>query len=412
MGRLFEFISTFFHEILVDAILLVLAWLCECMLISEPFGVNLNFSFDVFGTCNETLFADFLPGGGTVSLFWPKFLIRTMQASDLLVPSPFGRSFLRLPPWFQEALRDHGFGPHQSDGHVLMLSCLRTAIESDVLVIDDQPTLEVVGDRLTWTDAFAHILNSALTRMGGDPNAGDPMKVHELMVNLLSMVPRGPDPTAYSDRQLRWEIVDREKWVKSFTPSPITNLQLVKWRHWKPSRIKEVGPYQPEGPGEPPPSEVGRKASLPPDTTCGCYSPLGTPAKKRTRPRSSSTFWETDMPGVGTDGEVGLTYSLELQLCWDTLRWFSKKFGMMAVHEEHRLLQKKQTVEESLTPAVTQPSWKAKVPPKEVIWALEEGAAGVPIHPGADSPQGLATGTGFLYPWPGPFSGGMLCTIQ
>ena len=46
-----------------------------------------------------------------------------MQASDLLVPSPFGRSFLRLPPWFQEALRDHGFGPHQSDGHVLMLAC-------------------------------------------------------------------------------------------------------------------------------------------------------------------------------------------------------------------------------------------------------------------------------------------------
>ena len=78
----------------------------------------------------------------------------------------------------------------------------------------------------------------------------------------------------------------------------------------------------------------------------------------------------------------------KLQLCWDTLRWFSKKFGMMAVHEEHRLLQKKQTVEEGLTPAIAQPSRKAKVPPKEVIWALEEGAAGVPLHPGADSPQG------------------------
>ena len=128
-----------------------------------------------------------------------------MQASDLLVPSPFGRSFLRLPPWFQEALRDHGFGPHQSDGHVLMLACLRPAVDGDILVIDDQPTLEEVGDRLTWTDSFAYILNSALTRMGG----GDP---------------------------------DWEKWAKSFTPSPLTNLQLVKWRHWKPSRIKEVGP--------------------------------------------------------------------------------------------------------------------------------------------------------------------------
>ena len=30
----------------------------------------------------------------------------------------------------------------------------------------------------------------------------------------------------------------------------------------------------------------------------------------------------------------------KLQLCWDTLRWFAKKFGLLAVQEEHRLLQK------------------------------------------------------------------------
>ena len=77
----------------------------------------------------------------------------------------------------------------------------------------------------------------------------------------------------------------------------------------------------------------------------------------------------------------------KLQLCWDTLRWFAKKFGLLAVQEEHRLLQKKQTVETGLTPAVVQPARKAKVPPKEVIWALEEGAAGAPLLPGAHSPQ-------------------------
>ena len=67
--------------------------------------------------------------------------------------------------------------------------------------------------------------------------------------------------------------------------------------------------------------------------------------------------------------------------------WLAKKFGLLAVQEEHRLLQKKQTVETGLTPAVVQPARKAKVPPKEVIWALEEGAAGVPLLPGANSPQ-------------------------
>ena len=198
--------------------------------------LKVNFPYPDLGSClflfefiaahSEFCFANCLPWGGDASTLWPKFSwLSIMQASELLVPSPFGRSFLRLPPWFQEALRDHGFGPHQSDGHVLMLSCLRVATEDDALVIDDQPTLEVVGDRLTWTDCFAHILNSALTRMGGgDPNAGDPMEVHELMVNLMSTVPHRPNPTTYSDRQLRWEIVDREKWQELH---PLSNYESL-----------------------------------------------------------------------------------------------------------------------------------------------------------------------------------------
>ena len=91
------------------------------------------------------------------------------------------------------------------------------------------------------------------------------------------------------------------------------------------------------------------------------------------------------MPGLGANGEVGSANSLarntceaslndlrsqevtphKLQLCWDTLRWFSKKFGMMAVHEEHRLLQT---------------DCGRKLDPS--------GHSAVPIHPGADSPQG------------------------
>ena len=30
--------------------------------------------------------------------------------------------------------------------------------------------------------------------------------------------------------------------AEQFHPAPITDLKLVKWRHWKPSRIKELGP--------------------------------------------------------------------------------------------------------------------------------------------------------------------------
>ena len=34
----------------------------------------------------------------------------------------------------------------------------------------------------------------------------------------------------------------RPSCVWDFIPAPITDLKLVKWRHWKPSRIKELGP--------------------------------------------------------------------------------------------------------------------------------------------------------------------------
>ena len=102
-----------------------------------------------------------------------------MNASSLLVPSPFGRAFLRAPSWLQEALRHHGFGPHQSDGHVLIHTCLRPAVPEDELVLEDHPDFVDVGTSVTWTTTFGYILNTALTRMGGgDPAAGDHMEVH------------------------------------------------------------------------------------------------------------------------------------------------------------------------------------------------------------------------------------------
>ena len=33
-----------------------------------------------------------------------------------------------------------------------------------------------------------------------------------------------------------------DRGLNSFIPAPITDLKLVKWRQWKPSRIKELGP--------------------------------------------------------------------------------------------------------------------------------------------------------------------------
>ena len=61
----------------------------------------------------------------------------------------------------------------------------------------------------------------------------------------------------------------------------------------------------------------------------------------------------------------------KLRQVWNTLKWFSKTFGLLKIDELHRLKSKKSSLEEALTDTLTS---KAVVPSKEVIWALEEGA--------------------------------------
>ena len=80
----------------------------------------------------------------------------------------------------------------------------------------------------------------------------------------------------------------------------------------------------------------------------------------------------------------------KLQQIWQTLNWLSKIFGLLKVDEHQRLVTKKKALEEELAPTVVRPQKKAAVPSREVIWALEEGAAlGGPLVPLAQRPRRL-----------------------
>ena len=82
----------------------------------------------------------------------------------------------------------------------------------------------------------------------------------------------------------------------------------------------------------------------------------------------------------------------KLQQIWQTLNWLSKIFGLLKVDEHQRLVTKKKALEEELAPTVVRPQKKAAVPSREVIWALEEGAAlgGPPGAPGPAAPAQAA----------------------
>ena len=52
----------------------------------------------------------------------------------------------------------------------------------------------------------------------------------------------------------------------------------------------------------------------------------------------------------------------KLRQVWNTLKWYSKTFGMLKIDELHRLKSKKGSLEEALTDTVTRPQRKAVVP--------------------------------------------------
>ena len=148
------------------------------------------------------------------------------------------------------------------------------------------------------------------------------MEVHLQMLELLAKVRSGPDPTAYSERQLCWEIVDRERWLNSFIPAPITDLKLVKWRHWKPSRIKELGPINQkvlEG-------HLRRKWAerllahlIPHAGEIAHLAPLRAHNEEQDVPRSSRRYpfpdTSSEMPCLGTNAQMEPADPLEGEQC-------------------------------------------------------------------------------------------------
>lgn len=71
----------------------------------------------------------------------------------------------------------------------------------------------------------------------------------------------------------------------------------------------------------------------------------------------------------------------KIQQVWETLRWFSKRFGFLKIDACERLMQKKKTLQEEGVDTVAKPQRKAILPTKEVIWTLERSSCGIRSDP-------------------------------
>ena len=173
-----------------------------------------------------------------------------------------------------------------------------------------------------------------------------------------------------------WDRQDQLRWFSRDDPPP---LQQPELRHWRPGKIREMEPttqralelhmdilekdFRKE-----PLDLLGDSRFRTLRQHCLVYESL------RKRGFTVIPWQERHVRSLLNQLAEEEVTPCKLRQVWNTLKWFSKTFGLLKIDELHRLKSKKSSLEEALTDTVIRPQRKAVVPSKEVIWALEEGA--------------------------------------
>ena len=175
--------------------------------------------------------------------------------SQFKFPSPFARAYLHSPQLVQEALEAFNIGPFQADGELLCMCFLQPS--------DDPPSADGSGSR-PW-EAFRRVLENLGEHTGQTQSVIPSEQWRQWFLGLDERVPFSPSDASdlerslwlimekvtcgkpsytFTPREYGWEHHDREVWQSRRRPPPITQLQLAKWRHWRPLRrnCDNIGP--------------------------------------------------------------------------------------------------------------------------------------------------------------------------
>ena len=335
--------------------------------------------------------------------------------SQFKFPSPFTQPYLHSPQLVQEALEAFNIGPFQADGELLCMCFLQPC--------DDPPRADGVGSR-PW-EAFRRVLEDLGEHTDQTQSVIPSEQWKQWFLGLDERVPFSPTDAAdlerslwqimekvtcgkpsytFTPREYGWEHHDREMWQSRHRPPPITQLQLAKWRHWRPAQLRDLEPTTQRALEEklrqhwsnrlishlaPHASDIPAMAAVMGDGNDHeeFLHLLGDARFSTLRQRCLALEKLKKHGGLQipwTEKSVrSLLSNLHKEECtpnyiqqaWDTLKWFSTKFQTLDVTATHRLASKKKWLQETLVSTASTPQRKAVVPAKEVILALEQGAA-------------------------------------
>ncbi|CAE7347611.1 hypothetical protein AK812_SmicGene43291 [Symbiodinium microadriaticum] len=286
-------------------------------------------------------------------------------------PSPFGRALIRAPDHLISVLLST---PLQSDGEILAGVLLEDIVDFMYRCRAFQELDRLLGD----------IVEKALSLTTGSKGDDD-------LQLLLSCV------------TLRRAEGDRLAWNRLKEGLLLSPCMVSRWRHWKPGKVSEHTVVNQRvlerglsrekwGERLPIANQVPHMAAMmPPGTTVvsvelkGEFMDLLGDARFRTIRIRCLSYEElrrlgfTSIPWKESDVRTLLNTLRDrevsphkLQQVWDTLKWFSKKFGLLAIDEIFRLTEKKKALSETLVSTVHRPMRKATVPSKAFVIQVEE----------------------------------------
>ena len=342
-----------------------------------------------------------------------------MIEPDLVRRTPFGLAMVRLPEHIRDSLLDHGIFPTQTEGELFMQLCLEQvppdhpeAMEGGTWTPRVHPALDWDPNIRThqesnmvattaWMDDF---VADCLNRVPQPAPPDERDMIYDTCFSLFTLVAGSPDSAFHTPLQQQQECMDRARWRVFHSRPPIMAIAEAKWRHWKPGRLKEesattqrklelhlrdrwadriIGLLLPFA------KDIPYLHAVNGENVHQEYLDLLGDTRFRTLRIHCLCFENIQKLGFNTipwkESDIrSLLNTLrdqeitphKLQGIWNTLRWFSARFGLLDPDSLERLKAKRKTIQEGLVETNIKPQRKAQLPSKEVIMLLEKVASG------------------------------------
>ena len=168
-------------------------------------------------------------------------------------PSPFSRAYLGSPQLLQDALARIHIGPFQTDGELLCLMFLTPVQdEPDETGVTLRPWTtfsRVLDDLYDHPDQFRSVTPSDrwlewLQELDEQApfTPSDKLDLMRGLWKLMEKATDGKPSHTFTMQECVWELCDRKSWTDRYRPPPITQLQVLKWRHWRPAQLRDLEP--------------------------------------------------------------------------------------------------------------------------------------------------------------------------